>query len=72
MPRNLTFDEIVAKADNITEIASKIRQLIRVAKEARSDGEISDEEVAEIAEAANEIVDAAQELASEFVEDLTD
>lgn len=78
MPKiKLTLNEIIAKADNIGEIVGKVKNLVqeaRKADDADSPGgeEVTVEEIEAIKAAAQEIVDAAQELADEVVEDLFD
>ena len=73
MPKlKLSFDEVIAKGDNIIAITGKIKDVVQVAKAARADGEVTDEEILSIKEAAQAIVDEAQALADEVIEDLLD
>ena len=73
----LSLLEIATKVDDFILIAGKIRRVIKVAesvkdKDSPGGSKVTKKEILSIKETANEIVDAAQKLADEVVEDLLD
>lgn len=68
----LSLSEVIAKADNVGQIAQNIRAVATKAKEARADGVLTVDEINAIKDAAQRIVDSAQELADEIIEDIFD
>lgn len=74
---SLTFDEILAKADNITRLTGDIQGIIKSAQaatKAGSDGgkKVTASELTGIKDKIDEAIDELQALGDEILEDLQD